>query len=105
MVTSREHFLFDGAELHLIDGHEGWEFDDAEGLRENHCRDGVCMNERERHPEGHRPRVDYRRSCISSYRGVWLCSMKQDGLIIVLLRNNLALSRECLNPSKRRRCP
>ena len=27
------NFLFDGAELHLIDGHEGWEFDDAEGLR------------------------------------------------------------------------
>ena len=27
------NFLFDGAELHLIDGHEGWEFDDAAGLK------------------------------------------------------------------------
>lgn len=27
------NFLFDGAALHLIDGHEGWEFDDADGLR------------------------------------------------------------------------
>lgn len=26
------NFLFDGAELHLIDGHEGWEFDDRENL-------------------------------------------------------------------------
>lgn len=27
------NFLFDGAELFLIDGHEGWEFDDAAGLK------------------------------------------------------------------------
>jgi len=26
------NFLFDGAELHLIDGYEGWEFDDKENL-------------------------------------------------------------------------
>jgi hypothetical protein len=26
------NFLFDGAELHLIDGYEGWEFDDRENL-------------------------------------------------------------------------
>ena len=27
------NFLFDGAALFLIDGHEGWAFDDAAGLR------------------------------------------------------------------------
>lgn len=26
------NFIFDGTELHLIDGHEGWEFDDKENL-------------------------------------------------------------------------
>lgn len=26
------NFIMDGDELHLIDGHEGWEFDDKEGL-------------------------------------------------------------------------
>lgn len=32
------NFLFDGAALHLIDGHEGWEFDDAAGLRDTEAK-------------------------------------------------------------------
>lgn len=32
------NFLFDGAKLHLIDGHEGWEWDDAACLRDTETK-------------------------------------------------------------------
>ncbi len=37
------NFLFDGKELFLIDGHEGWDFDDAEGLRQTEQMTGDLL--------------------------------------------------------------